>query len=129
MTPFEERVYAAVSRIPKGRVTTYKLLAEAVGCGSCRAVGQALKRNPLAPAVPCHRVIASDLRPGGFKGARDGAVVRAKLRLLSREGVRFTRERLEDPGRIYRFSRQERPRGMAGAPKKSARVCATSKKP
>lgn len=57
------------SAIPKGRVSTYGDLAKALSPPSCaRAVGQAMRRNPFAPRVPCHRVIASDLRLGGFSG-------------------------------------------------------------
>ena len=51
-TVFEARVYEALRRIPRGQVTTYGRLAAALGCGSARAVGQALRRNPFAPEVP-----------------------------------------------------------------------------
>jgi len=104
MTPFQEKVYQAVSRIPKGRVTTYKLLASEVRCRSSRAVGQALRRNPFAPRVPCHRVIASDLSMGGFRGARSGRAIQTKRRLLAGEGVRFVGGRLADRRLLYRFS-------------------------
>lgn len=105
VTPFQRRVYDATRRIPPGMVTTYKLLADEIGCGSCQAVGQALKCNPFAPEVPCHRVIASDLTPGGFSGQRAGEKITRKLRLLSGEGVRFAGDllRLADEERIYRF--------------------------
>jgi methylated-DNA-[protein]-cysteine S-methyltransferase len=106
ITPFQERVYAAVARIPRGRVSTYRLVARCVGCGASRAVGQALKVNPYAPRVPCHRVIAADLRIGGFQGRTEGAAVRRKLGMLAREGVRFENGRLADPGRVFDFSRE-----------------------
>ena len=102
-TPFQEKVYAALVRIPRGRVTTYKQLAAALDCRSCRAVGQALKRNPYAPKVPCHRVIASDLTPGGFMGRREGSALRRKLDLLAKEGVRFNAGKLAEPRRIFVF--------------------------
>jgi methylated-DNA-[protein]-cysteine S-methyltransferase len=102
-TSFQQLVYAATRLIPCGRVTTYKLLAAHIGCASCRAVGQALKRNPYAPQVPCHRVIASDGALGGFQGKRDGVALARKLRLLAAEGVRFRRGRLADPGRLCHF--------------------------
>jgi len=104
-TPFQTRVYDALSRVPKGQVTTYKLLAAALDCGSPRAVGQALRRNPFAPRVPCHRVIASDLTIGGFAGKREGAEIRRKRKLLAAEGIRFDdRGRLHDPAaRLYAF--------------------------
>jgi len=102
-TPFQKRVYAALLRVPRGRVITYKQLAERLGCRSCRAVGQALKRNPYAPEVPCHRVVASDLTPGGFMGRRGGTALRRKLDLLAKEGVRFHAGKLAEPSRIFTF--------------------------
>lgn len=61
VSEFAERVYAAVSRIPEGRVATYGQIAELAGCpGAARAVGNALHVNPFAPKVPCHRVVAAD---------------------------------------------------------------------
>jgi len=102
-TPFQKRVYAALALVPRGRVTTYKLLAGHLRCRSCRAVGQALKRNPYAPKVPCHRVIASDLTPGGFMGRRDASALRRKLDLLAKEGVRFQAGKLAEPRRLFMF--------------------------
>ncbi len=102
-TEFQERVYAALRRVPRGRVTTYGLLAAHLGVRSPRAVGQALKRNPYAPAVPCHRVIAANLGPGGFQGRRAGRALRRKLALLAAEGVRFRNGRLAEPDRLFRF--------------------------
>lgn len=115
LTNFQRCVYNALLKIPKGKVTTYKILAQHIKCRSCRAVGQALRRNPFAPKVPCHRVIASDLTPGGFsalgetsskdgQGRRTGAAVRRKLKLLEAEGVIFKRGHLADPARIYQFA-------------------------
>ena len=52
VTEFQKRVYAATRRIPRGKVTTYKSLAQAIGCGSSQAVGQALSVNPFAPHPP-----------------------------------------------------------------------------
>ncbi|MBI3051205.1 MGMT family protein [Candidatus Woesearchaeota archaeon] len=80
---FSEKVYALCRRIPKGKVTTYKLIAERLGTRAYRAVGNALNRNPHAPEVPCHRVVGSD---GSLTGFAKG--LRAKRRLLRKEGVR-----------------------------------------
>jgi methylated-DNA-[protein]-cysteine S-methyltransferase len=88
-TPFQRRVYEALCRVPVGKVTTYKHLAAAVGCGSCQAVGQALRRNPHAPAIPCHRVVASDGSLGGFGGCTTGSQIQNKRDLLRLEGVLF----------------------------------------
>jgi methylated-DNA-[protein]-cysteine S-methyltransferase len=107
---FDSRVYAVLRQVPPGRVTTYGALARAVGCGSARAVGQALRRNPCAPEVPCHRVIRSDLRTGGFRGHTGGGPARRKKALLAAEGVRFRKGRLAEPARLLRelapYSRQ-----------------------
>lgn len=103
VTSFETEVYAATKRIPRGKVSTYKEVASAIGCGSSQAVGQALKWNPFAPEVPCHRVIRSDLTLGGFAGQVDGPEVLRKQSLLRREGVRITEGRLADPSQLHRF--------------------------
>jgi methylated-DNA-[protein]-cysteine S-methyltransferase len=101
VTPFRRRVYEALLTVPRGRVTTYGILAHAIGCRSPRAVGQALRQNPFAPTVPCHRVIASDLTPGGFAGETAGAELARKLELLAAEGVRFVAGKLAEPDRLH----------------------------
>ena len=87
-TAFERRVYDACSAIPRGSVSTYGALAAQLA-SSARAVGQALRRNPYAPRVPCHRVVCADRRLGGFSGAWGDASpeVRRKRALLESEGV------------------------------------------
>lgn len=94
LTAFEAAVYAAVRLVPRGMTATYGAIAEYVGCPSPRAVGQALRRNPFAPSVPCHRIIASDGSLGGYKGCRCGRVLKLKRRSLEREGVRFAADRV-----------------------------------
>ena len=61
-TSFQMKVYKATSRIPRGKVATYGWVARQIGCRSAQAVGGALRVNPFAPKVPCHRVVASDGR-------------------------------------------------------------------
>jgi methylated-DNA-[protein]-cysteine S-methyltransferase len=94
-TAFEKRVWTALCQIPQGSVTTYGLLAAHLGT-SARAVGNALRRNPFAPEVPCHRVVATGGALGGFKGRwpRDGEgiTITEKRTLLRGEGVRFDAE-------------------------------------
>ncbi len=70
-------------------VATYAMVAARIGCGSPRAVGQALRKNPFAPEVPCHRVIATDRSLGGFFGQTGGQALERKRRLLEAEGVCF----------------------------------------
>lgn len=108
VTPFQRGVYEACSRIPPGKVCTYAVLAEAVGCGSPRAVGQALKRNPFAPQVPCHRVVASDRSLGGFMGRQDGPEVARKRALLTEEGVGFDGGGRIKPDCLFEFSLAKR---------------------
>ncbi len=103
ITEFQRRVYAAARRIPRGKVTTYRRLAEAIGCGSSRAVGQALRGNPFAPEVPCHRVIRSDLTIGGFSGKLKGPEIDKKRALLRQEGVLFDGDHLSNPNDMYTF--------------------------
>lgn len=82
-------IYRAVSSVPRGFVATYLGVALATGCGSARAVGAALARNPFAPDVPCHRVVLSNRGLGGFFGETDVPALDRKRRLLEAEGVRF----------------------------------------
>ena len=91
MTLFEEKVYSAAQKIPKGRVATYKSIAKAVGRrGATRAVGNALNKNPFAPRVPCHRVVKSDGTIGGFaSGSRE------KIKLLKKEGVEIKNGKID----------------------------------
>lgn len=88
---FHERVWATCARIPHGKVVTYADLAAAVGSPlAFRAVGQAMNRNPYAPAVPCHRVVGSDGRLTGFAGG-----LPKKREMLEAEGVCFTGDRVD----------------------------------
>jgi methylated-DNA-[protein]-cysteine S-methyltransferase len=59
-TPFQHRVWQALTEIPYGHTTTYGELARRIGCRSAQAVGQAIGKNPIAIIVPCHRVVGSD---------------------------------------------------------------------
>ena len=88
-TAFEQRVYDALCRVPSGKIVTYKTLGNAVGCNSGQAIGQAMRRNPFAPEVPCHRVLPATLKLGGYQGELEGESVKRKMELLSSEGVRF----------------------------------------
>ena len=88
-TPFQEKVYVALAGIPPGFVTTYGTLAKVLGCGSSQAIGQALRRNPFAPDVPCHRVVRNDGSLGGFFGKTSNEACRKKRVLLEAEGIVF----------------------------------------
>lgn len=71
-TPFEQACWREALRIPRGKTTTYGALARRVGRpGAARAVGQAMRRNPLPLFIPCHRVVAASSL-GGYAGERSG---------------------------------------------------------
>mmetsp|Transcript_7887 Transcript_7887/g.13558 ORF Transcript_7887/g.13558 Transcript_7887/m.13558 type:complete len:179 (+) Transcript_7887:167-703(+) len=96
LTDFERRLYQACCCIMPGRVTTYAVLARILG--SCpRAVGQGMKRNPYAPTVPCHRVIASDFSLGGYHGGwgTESPEVVRKERMLISEGVEIANHKVD----------------------------------
>lgn len=90
LSDFEKAVYMAAYSIPLGQVRSYGWVARRIGRPkAARAVGNALNKNPYPVIIPCHRVVRSDGSIGGFaKG------VRAKMRLLSGEGLDCRRKRL-----------------------------------
>ncbi len=81
MTVFQRKVYDAVKKIPRGQVLTYKEVAVLAGSPrTCRAVGNALNKNPYK-SVPCHRVIRSNGKIGGYaRGTKE------KTYILRKEG-------------------------------------------
>ena len=103
VTSFQRKVFEAVMEIPYGRVTTYKDLGLAIGCRSPRAIGQAMRANPFAPVVPCHRVISAKGQIGGYSGQHSGSKIDYKRELLREEGVLFEGDSLIDPERLYQF--------------------------
>jgi methylated-DNA-[protein]-cysteine S-methyltransferase len=82
-----DQVYALLQQVPAGKVTTYKLLAEAVGTKGYRAIGAIVRDNPNPPAIPCHRVVSSNGKIGGFMGENNGSAIQKKKHILAREGV------------------------------------------
>ena len=94
---FNDRCYALLKKVPAGKVTTYKDLAQALKSKAYRAVGNAMNKNPNAPIVPCHRVIKSD---GGLGGYAYGPS--KKLALLRKEGVNIKKDLKIDLDK-YRF--------------------------
>lgn len=84
-SPFQRRVLCADHAVPRGRISTYGLIARHVGnLDGARAVGRALATNPFPLIVPCHRVINADGTPGGYGGG-----VKMKRALLEMEGIVF----------------------------------------
>ncbi len=82
-TEFQGRIFKRLMAIPYGRIVSYGDIADELGePGAARAVGQAVGANPLPIVVPCHRVVRSDGRLGGYSGG-----LRRKAALLAIEGV------------------------------------------
>ena len=82
LTSFQKRVLFATLQIPKGQTRTYKQIASKIGHPNAyRAVGTALKRNPLPIIIPCHRVIKSD----GTLGNYTSGGTKRKFALLKEE--------------------------------------------
>ncbi|KAA8647203.1 hypothetical protein EYZ11_006842 [Aspergillus tanneri] len=91
LSPYRRRVYRVLLSIPPGRWTTYSALAKYLN-SSARAIGTAMRTNPFAPDVPCHRVLAADRTLGGYMGssnAKGGKNLERKKRMLEGEGVKF----------------------------------------
>lgn len=94
LTPYQKSVLLLLCQVPPGSFTTYGIMAAHLR-SSPRAVGNVLRRNPFAPTVPCHRVVATGGLLGGFKGkigTRDGEnclTLQEKRMLLRKEGVKL----------------------------------------
>ena len=86
-TQFQLKVWSYLKKIPKGKVKTYAEVAKAIGKPKAvRAVANAIGKNPLPPKIPCHRVIRSDGKLGGYS-AKGG--IKTKKKLLKNEGFSF----------------------------------------
>lgn len=96
----EEKVYKKLLEVPTGKVTTYGELARAVGLrNGQRIIGRIMKKNPYPVIIPCHRVINSDGKIGGYAWGQE-----VKTNMLSKEGVKIKNGKiLELEERIYRF--------------------------
>ncbi len=110
---FADKVYALTKKVPKGKVTTYKEIAKKLRTKAYRAVGTALNRNPYGAwgwaggkchrrqrcLVPCHRVVNSDGRVGGF--ARG---IKSKINLLKKDGIKVKNNKIENFNKaLYKF--------------------------
>jgi methylated-DNA-[protein]-cysteine S-methyltransferase len=95
---FNERCYALLRQVPRGKVTTYRGLAHALGTKAYRAVGNAMNKNPYFPEVPCNRVINSDGRLGGFASG-----LKEKIKLLKQEGIEIVDNKIDLNKYLYKF--------------------------
>lgn len=87
---FKQKVYLIVKKIPRGKVLTYKQVAEKLNTKAYRAVGNILAKN-TSELIPCHRVVRSDGFVGGFKGSLNN---KEKIKLLRKEGVKIRKNRV-----------------------------------
>lgn len=100
LTVFEKKVLKFCQKIPKGKVSTYKILAKAVGRPQAsRAVGNALNKNQKPIIIPCHRVVKSDGNLGGYAQG-----LNKKKRLLKREGVKIYNNKIDLIKYLYKFN-------------------------
>ena len=78
---FNNGCYKLLSKIPRGKISTYKEIAKALNTKAYRAVGNAMSKNPNIVLVPCHRIIKNDGSIGGYFSG-----VNKKVKLLEKEG-------------------------------------------
>ncbi len=96
---FNEKVYNLCKKIPKGKISTYKIIANKLNSKGYRAVGNALNKNPYAPQVPCHRIVNSKGHLHGFASG-----LNAKKLLLEKEGIKIKDYRVLDFEKVlYKF--------------------------
>jgi methylated-DNA-[protein]-cysteine S-methyltransferase len=95
-----EKVYKKLLKVPKGKVTTYKDLAESVGLkNGQRVIGRIMNQNQYPGIIPCHRVVTSDGGIGGYSYGQD-----VKTSLLSKEGIKIKNGKvLNFEKSVYRF--------------------------
>jgi len=86
-TEFQNKIYETLRKVPKGKVTTYKELANALKTKAYQSIGTAMKVNPYAPIVPCHRVVKNNGSVGFFKGKKEGKAITEKINMLKKEGI------------------------------------------
>ncbi len=96
----EQKIYKKLLEVPKGQITTYGELAKAVGLkNGQRIIGKIMNKNPYPVIVPCHRVVMSTGKIGGYAYGEH-----VKIKLLNDEGIQIKNGKITDlENRIYRF--------------------------
>ncbi|MDD5086584.1 MAG: MGMT family protein [Candidatus Nanoarchaeia archaeon] len=96
---FSEKVLELTKKIPKGKITTYKIIAEKLNTKAYRAVGTALHNNKKPIVIPCHRVVNSTGFIGGYGGG-----IRKKIKLLEKEGINIETKKIKNFEKVlFRF--------------------------
>ena len=96
----DEKIYKKLLDVPKCQITTYGELAKAVGLkNGQRVVGRVMNKNPYPVIIPCHRVVMSTGKIGGYAFGQD-----IKVKMLSDEGIEISNGKIIDlENKIYRF--------------------------
>lgn len=96
----DQKIYKKLLEVPKGQITTYGELAKAVGLkNGQRIVGKIMNKNPYPVIIPCHRVVMSTGKIGGYAYGEQ-----IKINLLNDEGIQIKNGKIIDlKNRIYRF--------------------------
>ena len=96
----EQHVYKKLMNVPKGHVTTYGDLAKAVGLkNGQRIIGKIMNKNPYPVLVPCHRVVMSTGKIGGYAYGEN-----VKMKMLSDEGIEITNGKIKSfDNKLFRF--------------------------
>jgi len=96
----DQKIYKKLLDVPKGQITTYGELAKAVGLkNGQRVVGKIMNKNPYPVIIPCHRVVMSTGKIGGYAYGEQ-----IKINLLNDEGIQIKNGKIIDlKNRIYRF--------------------------
>ena len=96
----EKKIYKKLLEVPRGKITTYGELAKAVGMkNGQRVVGQVMNKNPYPGLIPCHRVVLSSGKVGGYAYGE-----KIKTNMLAREGITIDDGRILDlKEKIHRF--------------------------
>ena len=96
----EKKIYKKLLEVPRGKITTYGELAKAVGMkNGQRVVGQVMNKNPYPALIPCHRVVLSSGKVGGYAYGE-----KTKTNMLSKEGISIQNGKILDlKEKMYRF--------------------------
>jgi len=96
----EQRVYKKLLEVPEGKITTYGELAKAIGLkNGQRVIGNIMNKNPYPVIIPCHRVVKSDGKIGGYAYGEN-----VKTKMLSDEGVTTLKGKIQDfEKKLHRF--------------------------
>jgi len=96
----EQKIYKKLLEVPKGQITTYGELAKAVGLkNGQRIIGKIMNKNPYPVIIPCHRVVMSTGKIGGYAYGEH-----VKIKLLNDEGIQIKNGKILDlQNRVYRF--------------------------